>query len=167
MAVSLHSEATSACLLLSLSFPLAVCGYPKVWARVTATAKQNRVQLPARHLPHSAPEVTVILRHAERLNLWLLAFFSCAFEARCLFSAPRCARNFSPQNEPPSQMSREPSGGQEPQHTAVGHHARTSFNMCAWCRYTRGRFGRTHGRGEREGRVVASLVFFIGKTSLF
>ena len=24
------------------------------------------------------------------------------------------------------------------------HHAHTCFNMCAWCRYTRGRFGRTH-----------------------
>ena len=25
------------------------------------------------------------------------------------------------------------------------HHAHTCFNMCAWCRYKRGRFGRTHG----------------------
>ena len=38
-------------------------------------------------------------------------------------------------------------------------------HTCAWCRHTRGRFGRTHGSG-REG-VVVSLVFFIGKTSAF
>ena len=25
------------------------------------------------------------------------------------------------------------------------HHAHTCLNMCAWCRYTRGRFERTHG----------------------
>ena len=26
-----------------------------------------------------------------------------------------------------------------------GHHAHMCFNMCAWCRYTRGRFESTHG----------------------
>ena len=42
--------------------------------------------------------------------------------------------------------------------------------MCAWCRHTRGRLGRTHGdvldghreEGERE-EVVVRLVFFVGK----
>ena len=30
-------------------------------------------------------------------------------------------------------------------HRVCWHHAHTCFNMCAWCRYTRGRFERTHG----------------------
>ena len=43
------------------------------------------------------------------------------------------------------------------------------FNMCAWCRHARGRFECIHGGGRRgEGKgVVVSLVFFIGKTSVY
>ena len=43
------------------------------------------------------------------------------------------------------------------------------FNMCAWCRHTRGPFERVpDGGGRGEGRgVVVSLVFFIGKTNVF
>ena len=43
------------------------------------------------------------------------------------------------------------------------------FNMCAWCRHTRGPFECVpDGGGRGEGRgVVVSLVFFIGKTSVF
>ena len=38
------------------------------------------------------------------------------------------------------------------------HHAHMCFNMCAWCRYTRGRFQRTHGdvlSGQTEFRSVS------------
>ena len=42
-------------------------------------------------------------------------------------------------------------------------------HMRVWCRYTRGRFERTHGRegeeGGGEGEVVVSLAFLIEKTS--
>ena len=30
-------------------------------------------------------------------------------------------------------------------HRVFRHHAHMCFNMCAWCRYTRGRFESTHG----------------------
>ena len=47
------------------------------------------------------------------------------------------------------------------------HHAHTCFSMCAWCRHTRGRIGRTHGdvldghTGEEEaGLSSVKLVIF-------
>ena len=46
------------------------------------------------------------------------------------------------------------------------HHAHMLKHVCAWCRYTRGRFERTHGV-EEGGRFVVSLAFFIEKTSDF
>ena len=44
------------------------------------------------------------------------------------------------------------------------HHAHMCFNMCAWCRYTRERFERSHGdvlnahTGEERGEEGAGVV---------
>ena len=41
------------------------------------------------------------------------------------------------------------------------HHAHMCFNMCTWCRYTRGRFERTHGdflNGHTGGRRSSPVL---------
>ena len=41
------------------------------------------------------------------------------------------------------------------------HHAHMCYHMCAWCRYTRGRFASTHGGfldGHTEGRGSSSVL---------
>ena len=43
------------------------------------------------------------------------------------------------------------------------HHAHMCFNMCAWCRYTRGRIERTHG-GVLSGHTESSPVLLTKKS---
>ena len=48
-------------------------------------------------------------------------------------------------------------------HRVCRHHAHMCFNMCAWCRYTRGRFGRTHGGvlGSTRGKFSAGVTKYV------
>ena len=46
------------------------------------------------------------------------------------------------------------------------HHAHMLKHVCAWCRYTRARFERTHRSGGGRGFVV-NFAFFFEKTSDF
>ena len=39
-----------------------------------------------------------------------------------------------------------------------GHHAHMCFNMCAWCRYTRGRFERTHTGSRVSSSVLLTKI---------
>ena len=80
------------------------------------------------------------------VRVWLLVVYVVVVE-RAVWHAEK--PHVSTHKTPPCVRSKRPRVHQ--------HHAHMCFNMCAWCRYTRGRIERTHG-GVLSGHTESSPV---------
>ena len=82
--------------------------------------------------------VCVVLCGVSRCGRGVCLVCVCVCECLCCSTLQKRGK-FSVwiQKTPPCVHSKRPG--------VLRHHAHMCFNMCAWCRYTRGRFERTHG----------------------
>ena len=93
----------------------------------------------------------VLLRSCCCGVLWcvmLCCVLCCGVCARCVVWCGALKNPVRPLNTSPCVRPKRP-------HVSR-HHAHMLKHVCAWCRFTRGRFGRTHGVEEGGGSSSAS-----------
>ena len=87
------------------------------------------------------------------LSLCLSVSVWCCVLWCCVVCVVWCVARLGTQKKPPCVDAKRP--------RVYRHHAHMCYHMCAWCRYTRGRFASTHGGfldGHTEGRGSSSVL---------
>ena len=81
------------------------------------------------------------------VSVWCCVLWCCVVCVWCVVCVVWCVARLGTQKKPPCVDSKRP--------RVYRHHAHMCYHMCAWCRYTRGRFESPHGGfldGHTEGR---------------